>query len=114
MRDEFHQDQDDLYAAIYEIEVSIHSLMSKNLKAGLQVNPRHPPMSLNYAAGAIWVQPKWEGSHQAFFNTGKSNIAVEKGGQVLGEWRLSNFENGGAIFTHLEGKSLTIKAFTNE
>ena len=114
MRDEFHQDQDDLYAAIYEIEVSIHSLMSKKPESRASSKPKTPSYESELRRWRYLGAAQMGGSHQAFFNTGKSNIAIEKGGQVLGEWRLSNFENGGAIFTHPEGKSLTIKAFTNE
>jgi phosphoglycerate-specific signal transduction histidine kinase len=44
----------------------------------------------------------------------KSNIAFEKGGQVLGEWRLSSIENGSAVFSHPEGKFLVLNAFSNE
>lgn len=114
MRDEFHQDQDDLYAAIKEIEVSIHSLIDKKPESKIFSKPKGASHEAELRRWRYLGAAQMGGSHQAFFNTGKSSIAFEKGGRVLGEWRLSNIENGSAIFSHPEGKSLALKAFSNE
>ena len=114
MRDEFHQDQDDLYAAIDEIEVSIHSLLNKKPESRLSSKPKLPSHEAELRRWRYLGAAQMGGSHQAFFNTGKSKIAFEKGGQVLGEWRLSDIENGSAIFSHPEGKFLVLKAFSIE
>ena len=114
MRDEFHQDQDDLYDAIDEIEVSIHSLIHKKSENRVSSKPRPTSYETELRRWRYLGEAQMGGSHQAFFNTGKSNIAFEKGGQVLGEWRLSSIENGSAIFSHPEGKYLVLKAFSNE
>ncbi len=114
MRDEFHQDQDDLYSAIDEIEVSIHSLIDKKPESKIFSRPKGPSHEAELRRWRYLGAAQMGSSHQAFFNTGKSNIAFEKGGRVLGEWRLSNIENGSAIFSHPEGKSLALKAFSNE
>ncbi|MBU3581231.1 hypothetical protein ICN19_04260 [Polynucleobacter sp. AP-Capit-er-40B-B4] len=114
MRDEFHQDQDDLYAAIDEIEVSIHSLMNKKPESRVSSKPKTPSYEAELRRWRYLGAAQMGGSHQAFFNTGKSNIAFEKGGQALGEWRLSSIENDSAIFSHPEGKFLVLKAFSNE
>ena len=114
MRDEFHQDQDDLYSAIDEIEVSIHLLMNKKPESRVSSRPKPPSYEAELRRWRYLGAAQMGGSHQAFFNTGKSNIAFEKGDQVLGEWRLSSIENGSAIFSHPEGKFLVLKAFSNE
>ena len=114
LRDEFHQDQDDLYAAIDEIEVSIHSLMNKKPESRVSSKPKTPSYEAELRRWRYLGAVQMGGSHQAFFNNGKSNITFEKGGQVLGEWRLSSIENGSAIFSHPEGKFLVLKAFSNE
>ena len=114
MRDEFHQDQDDLYSAIDEIEVSIHLLMNKKPESRVSSKPKPPSYEAELRRWRYLGAAQMGGSHQAFFNTGKSNIAFEKGDQVLGEWRLSSIENGSAIFSHPEGKFLVLKAFSNE
>jgi len=114
MRDEFHQDKDDLYAAIDEIEVSIHLLMNKKPESKVSSKPKTPSYEAELRRWRYLGAAQMGGSHQAFFNTGKGNIAFEKGGQVLGEWRLSSIENGSAIFSHPEGKFLVFKAFSNE
>ena len=114
MRDEFHQNQDDLYAAIDEIEVSIHSLMNKKPESRVSSKPKPPSYEAELRRWRYLGAAQMGGSHQAFFNTGKNNIAFEKGGQALGEWRLSGIENGSAIFSHPEGKFLVLKAFSNE
>ena len=114
MRDEFHQDQDDLYSAIDEIEVSIHLLMNKKPESRVSSKPKPPSYEAELRRWRYLGAAQMGSSHQAFFNTGKSNIAFEKGDQVLGEWRLSSIENGSAIFSHPEGKFLVLKAFSNE
>ena len=114
MRDEFHQDQDDLYAAIDEIEVSIHSLMNKKPETRPSSKPKVPSYESELRRWRYLGTAQMGGSHQAFFSTGKNNIAFEKGAQVLGEWRLSGVENGSAIMSHPEGKSLVLKAFSTE
>jgi hypothetical protein len=114
MRDELHQDQDDLYELIDEIEVSIHLLMNKKPESRVSSKPKPPSHETELRRWRYLGEAQMGGSHQAFFNTGKGNMAFEKGGQVLGEWRLSSIENGSAIFSHPEGKFLVLKAFSNE
>lgn len=114
MREEFHQDQDDLYTAIDKIEVSIHSLLNKKAESRVSNKPRAPSHEAELRRWRFLGAAQMGISHQAFFNTGKSNIAFEKGGQVLGEWRLSHIENGSAILSHPEGKSVVLKAIEKE
>ena len=114
MREEFHQDQEDIYLGLEEIEVSIHSLINKRPESRAPSKPKAPSHETELRRWRYLGSAQMGGSHQAFFNTGKSNIAFEKGGQALGEWRLSSIENGSAIFSHPDGKFLVLKAFSNE
>ncbi|MBU3564705.1 hypothetical protein [Polynucleobacter sp. MWH-HuK1] len=114
MRDELHQDQDDLYALIDKIEVSIHLLNNKKPESRVSSKPKQSSYETELRRWRYLGAAQMGGSHQAFFNTGKSNIAFEKGGQVLGEWRLSGIENGRVILSHPEGKFLVLKASSNQ
>lgn len=114
MREEFHQDQEDIYLGIEEIEVSIHSLINKRPESRAPSKPKAPSHETELRRWRYLGSAQMGGSHQAFFNTGKSNIAFEKGVQVLGEWRLSNIENGSVMLSHPEGKSLVLKALSSE
>lgn len=114
MHTEIDQDQDDLYLLIEELEVSIHSLKNKKPETKIL---RKPPGMLYEAELRRW---RYLGaaqmgiSHQAFFDTGKGNIAFEKGVQILGDWRLSNIEKDLVTLTHPQGKSLVLKASKSE
>lgn len=114
MRNEFHENQEDLYMAIEEIEVSIHSLINKRPESRAPSKPKAPSHETELRRWRYLGSAQMGGSHQAFFSTGKGNVSFEKGALVLGEWRLSNIENGGATLSHPEGKSLTLKALSNE
>ena len=113
-RDEIHQDQDELFLTIEEIEVSIHSLKERKPEKRVFSKPQAPSHETELRRWRYLGAAQMGNTHQAFFNTGKNNIAFEKGAQVLGDWRLSNIENGMAIFTHPQGKSLVLKAYSSE
>ena len=114
LRDELHQGQDDLYIAIEEIEVSIHSLSNKKPETRVIGKPQAPSYEAELRRWRYLGAARMGNSHQAFFNTGKDNVAFEKGGQILGDWRLSNIENKMATFTHPIGKSLILKVSSGE
>jgi len=114
MRDEIHQDQDDLYSAIDEIEVSIHSLKDRKPEIRLLNKPQAPNHETELRRWRYLGTSQMGASHQAYFHSGKNHLVFEKGAQVLGDWRLSNIEKEFATFTHLHGKSLTLKASKSE
>jgi hypothetical protein len=114
VRNDFEQDNDELYTAIEEIEVSIHSLANKKPDTKVFNKPQTPSHESELRRWRYLGTAKMGMSHQAFFNTGKGNVAFEKGGQVLGDWRLSDTENKTATFTHPLGKSLVLKASSSE
>lgn len=114
MQAEIQQDQDDLYIAIEEIEVSIHSLMNKKTETRAISKPQVPSPEAELRRWRYLGATQMGVSHQAFFFTGKSHIAFEKGAQVLGDWRLSNIEKEIVTLNHPQGKSLALKAAKSE
>jgi hypothetical protein len=114
MRDEIHQDQDDLYLAIYEIEVSIHSLKDKKPEIRAFNKPQAPSHESELRRWRYLGTSQMGSSHQAYFHSGKNHLVFEKGAQILGDWRLSNVEKELATFTHPLGKSLVLKASKSE
>ena len=114
MRIEIHQDQDDLYSAIEEIEVSIHSLKDKKPEIRAFNKPQAPNHESELRRWRYLGTSQMGTSHQAYFHSGKNHLAFEKGSQVLGDWRLSNIEKELATFTHPLGKSLVLKASKSE
>ncbi len=109
MRNEFHENQEDLYMAIEEIEVSIHSLMNRKPEIKVSSRPAVPSHETELRRWRYLGAAQMGDSHQAFFSTGKGNAAFEKGTRVLGDWRLNSIESGMATFSHPQGKSLVLK-----
>lgn len=114
IRDEVHQDQDDLYSAIDEIEVSVHSLKDKKPEIRVFNKPQAPNHESELRRWRYLGTSQMGASQQAYFHSGKNHLVFEKGAQVLGEWRLSNIEKELVTFTHPHGKSLILKAFKSE
>jgi len=114
MRDEIREDQDDLYSAIEEIEVSIHSLEDKKPEIRVFSKPLAPPHESELRRWRYLGTSQMGLSYQAYFHTGKSHLVFEKGAQVLGDWRLSNIEKERVTFSHPQGKSVVLKASKSE
>jgi hypothetical protein len=114
MRDEIHQDQDDLYSAIDYIEVSVHTLMDKKPETRVFSKPQAPNHESELRRWRYLGTSQMGASQQAYFHSGKDHLVFEKGMQVLGDWRLSTIEKELATFTHPLGKSLALKASKSE
>ena len=114
MRDQIHQDQDDLYSAIEEIEVSVHSLKDRKPEIRVLNKPQAPNHESELRRWRYLGTSQMGASHQAYFHSGKNHLVFEKGAQVLGDWRLSNIEKEFATFTHPHGKSLVLKVSKGE
>ena len=113
-RDQINQDQDELYLAIDEIEVSIHSLKERKPETRAVSRPQAPTHESELRRWRYLGTSQMGNIQQAYFHTGKSHLAFEKGAQVLGEWRLSTIEKGLVTLTHPQGKSLLLKASKSE
>ncbi|MEA9602873.1 hypothetical protein VC159_00175 [Polynucleobacter sp. JS-JIR-II-c23] len=114
MRDQVNQDQDDLYLAIDKIEVSIHLLKERKPETRSLNRPQAPTHESELRRWRYLGTSQMGNTQQAYFHTGKSHLAFEKGAQVLGEWRLSSIEKGLVTLTHPQGKSLVLKASKSE
>ena len=114
MEKEFNQVHDELYSSMDELEVSIHSLKDKKPENKVFHKPQAPAHEAELRRWRYLGAAQMGSANQAFFYAGNRSIAFEKGAQILGEWRLSNFENGAAILTHPQGKFLVLKASSSE
>ena len=114
MRDQIHQDQDELYFAIDEIEVSVHSLKERKTETRAVSKPQAPTHESEIRRWRYLGTSQMGTIQQAYFHTGKSHLAYERGAQVLGEWRLSNIEKGLVTLTHPQGKSVILRTSKSE
>ena len=113
-RTDWLKEQVDLYDALDEIEVSIHSF---------EIKPTiPPPQSKQVLLSHEAELRRWRYLgltrmgliEQAFFHTGKSVIMLPKEAFALGEWRLSQALKEAAILTHSKGKLITLKSAKSE
>lgn len=114
LREQILNMEDEIYESIDELEVSIHSFnknkVSSNSKPKVLVMPLESELRHWRYLGLSQIQD----SQRAFFHNGKGTVMLEKGSISLGEWRLTNLEKELAIFTHPQGKSLTLKPSRSE
>ncbi len=114
MRSELETEQDDLYEAIDSIEVSVHSLKESRPITRLIAKPKALPYELELRRWRYLGVSQMGGSQQAFFHNGKNNVMFQKGGLVLGDWRLTQLEKDFATLTHVQGKTLNLKPSKTE
>lgn len=107
-------EQEDLYNALDEIEVSVHSVKIKPPISAPQSKPASIPYESELRRWRYLGLAKVGVVEQAFFHTGKTTLMVSKEGLTLGEWRLTQAEKGVAILTHPKGKSITLKSAKSE
>ena len=107
-------EQEDLYNALDEIEVSIHSIEIKPPISAPQSKPASTPHESELRRWRYLGLTKVGAVEQAFFHTGKTTLMVSKEGLALGEWRLAQAEKEVAILTHPKGKSITLKSAKTE
>jgi hypothetical protein len=113
-QNEWISEKEDLYEAIDEIEVSIHSLEIKAPTLAPQIKPAAIPHEADLRRWRYLGLTRMGAAEQAFFHTGKSTRMVVKQELTLGEWRLTQAEKDLAILTHPKGKSITFKSTQSE
>jgi hypothetical protein len=113
-QNEWISEKEDLYDAIDEIEVSIHSLEKKPPIKVPQIMPAAIPHEADLRRWRYLGLTRMGAAEQAFFHTGKSTRMVVKQDLTLGEWRLTQAEKDLAILTHPKGKSITLKSTQSE
>jgi hypothetical protein len=109
LRSELENEQADLYEAIDELEVSIYSLKENKPINRAITKPQALPHELELRRWRYLGVSQIGGSQQAFFHNGKNNVMFQKGGLVLGDWRLTQLEKDVATLTHAQGKTLNLK-----
>jgi hypothetical protein len=113
-QNEWRSEREDLYEAIDEIEVSIHSIEIKAPIQATQSKPAAIPYEAELRRWRYLGITRMGSAEQAFFHTGKSTKMVGKGDLALGEWRLTQAEKELVILTHSKGKSITFKSTNSE
>ena len=114
LRAESEVEQDELYAAIEEIEVSVHSLRQNKPIRKTASKPQALPHEAELRRWRYLGTSQMGGSQQAFFHTGKTQVMLKNGAVVLGDWRLTSLEKDFATLTHAEGKTVTLKPTKTE
>jgi len=107
-------EQEVLYEAIDELEVSIHSKQIKAPIVALQNKPVVIPHEAELRRWRYLGLSRIGATEQAFFHTGETTLMVSMATLALGEWRLSQVEKELAILTHPKGKSITLKSTKSE
>ena len=113
-QNEWRSEREDLYEAIDEIEVSIHSIEIKPPIQATQSKPTTIPHEAELRRWRYLGITRMGAVEQAFFHTGQSTKMVGKGDMALGEWRLTQSEKELAILTHPKGKFITFKSTNSE
>ncbi len=111
---EWQSEREDLYEAIDEIEVSVHSIEIKAPIQAIQTKPVAIPHEAELRRWRYLGLTRIGSTEQAFFHTGKSTRMVDREGLALGEWRLTQTAKELAILTHPKGKSITFKSTQSE
>lgn len=114
LRSDLELEQDKLYEAIDLLEVSIHLLKENRPIIKPIPKPQALPHELELRRWRYLGTSRIGNSQQAFFHTGKSNVMLQKGGLVLGEWRLTQLDKDAATLTHAQGKTLNLKPSKTE
>jgi hypothetical protein len=107
-------EQEDLYEALDEIEVSIHSFELKTPSLPAQSKPVAIPHEAELRRWRYLGLTRMGAVEQAFFHTGKTILTLPKDGLALGEWRLSQVQKEAAILTHSKGKLITLRSTKSE
>ncbi|MES2585337.1 MAG: hypothetical protein V4536_00295 [Pseudomonadota bacterium] len=107
---EWVSERDDLYDAIDEIEVSVHSIEINPPTKAPQSKPAAIPYETDLRRWRYLGLTRMGAAEQAFFHAGNSVKMVRKEDLTLGEWRLTQAGKELAILTHPKGKSITFKS----
>ncbi|MBU3621357.1 hypothetical protein [Polynucleobacter sp. CS-Odin-A6] len=113
-QDDWHSEQENLYIAIDEIEVNVHSIQVKPPILAPQNKPITIPHEAELRRWRYLGLTRMGATEQAFFHNGKTTVMVGKEGLALGEWRLTQAEKALAKLTHPKGKSITLKSTKSE
>ncbi len=103
-------EQDDLYLAMDELEVSIHSKLITTPQTKTSSAPKIDPHESELRRWRYLGMTQVGGVQQAFFLSSQARFSLQLGSPVLGDWRLSEIQKTQATITNPKGKSLILKA----
>lgn len=109
IQEDWDQNHDELYTSIDELEVSIHSLREKPVNIALQRQPATIPYESELRQWRYLGLIGINGAEQGFFHTGKTTVMLAINDLALGEWRMTQAQNGSAILSHPKGNSINFK-----
>jgi hypothetical protein len=109
-RNDVDTEQDDLYLAIDELEVSIHSKLIPTPQTKTSSTPRSDPHESELRRWRYLGMTQVGDIQQAFFFSRNARFSLQLGSPVLGDWRLSEIQKTQVTITSPKGKSLTLKA----
>lgn len=109
LREDILDMQDDLYETIDLLEVSIHSFNKNKAQATHKPTSQTTPFESQVRKMQYLGRSQMGSSEQAVFHNGTQTIILEKGGLLLGDWKLSHIDQESAILTHPQGKKITLK-----
>jgi len=113
-RTDWLTEQADLYDALHEIEVSIHSFEIKPINPSPQSKQVLLPHEAELRRWRYLGLTRMGLIEQAFFHTGKSANMLPNAALELGHWHLSQALKEAAILTHSKGKLITLKSAKSE
>ena len=114
LRNEMQNDQDELYEAIELMEVSVHSLKENKVVQRVIAKPQPLSYESELRRWRYLGTAQMGLTQQAFFQTGKGNMAFEQGALTLGDWRLTQITKEYVTLTHPQGKTIPLKPFKTE
>ena len=114
LREDILDMQDDLYETIDLIEVSIHSFNKNKAQTAHKPATQTIPFEGQIRKMQYLGHSQIGSSEQVVFHNGTQTIILEKGGLLLGDWKLSHIDIESAILAHPQGKKITLKLLKPE
>jgi hypothetical protein len=114
LREEMLQIEDDIYDELDKLEVSIYSLNENKAQISKKPKVKAIPFESELRQWRYLGISQMGALERVFFHNGKGTIMIEKGANLLGDWKLSNIEKDAVVITHPQGKSVVIKAPKSE
>jgi hypothetical protein len=112
--DNWELDQEDLYMEMELLEVSIHSNNIKHQNSKPSIKPTTPADELELRRWRYLGSSQLGESQHAFFQTGKGLAMLEKEGQALGDWRVTDIQKDRVTLSGEKGKSIVLKTSRNQ
>ncbi len=113
LREDWEINQEDIYQEMDLLEVSIHSNNIKPQNITVPVKSTIPPEELELRRWRYLGSSQQGHSQQAFFQTGKGVVMLQKEGRALGGWSISDIQKDLVTLSNEKGKSIVLKSSRN-